>query len=130
MTETPPVPDEFDSEEELQQYIDQLHDQIEFLEEELTESEKEKLELKEELNEIEDKALHQGTSDGSGSFSSLMEPLQAMQDRIEEFEEGYLDEDSDYGLSKDDEGVKAFSEAVGADITQDPEDFKEELEDS
>jgi len=47
------VPDEFDSEEELKQYIDRLHDQIEFLEEELEKSEKTKLELEEELDEIQ-----------------------------------------------------------------------------
>jgi chromosome segregation ATPase len=53
MTEVPEVPDEFDSEEELQQYINRLRNQIEFLEEELEQAEKENLELKQELNEIE-----------------------------------------------------------------------------
>lgn len=47
------VPDEFDSEEEFKQYIDRLHDQIEFLEEELEKSEKTKLELEQELDEIQ-----------------------------------------------------------------------------
>lgn len=68
MTEVPNIPDEFDSEEELKTYIDQLHDQIEFLEEELEESEKEKLELKQDLNELEEKA-----STGSHPSSDLEE---------------------------------------------------------
>lgn len=55
MTDIPEIPDEFDSEEELKQYIDQLHDQIEFLEEELEKSEKTKLELEQELDEIQGK---------------------------------------------------------------------------
>jgi phage shock protein A len=128
MTKTPPVPEEFDSEEDLKAYIDQLHDQIEFLEEELTESEKEKLELKQELNEIENQASQ--IQAGGKGFASIMGPLESMRQRLEEFEEGYLDDDSDYGLSDDSEGTEALSEALGADITQDPENFKEELEDS
>ncbi|WP_276273608.1 hypothetical protein [Haloarcula litorea] len=123
MSEVPEVPDEFDSQEELKQYIDQLHDQIEFLEEEFEQSEKEKLELKQELNDLEEKASRGGDVDG---FQAIMEPLKAMQQRLEEFEEGYLDEDSDYGLEES-QGAKELSEVFGADITQDPEDFKEEL---
>ncbi|WP_276273609.1 hypothetical protein [Haloarcula litorea] len=55
MGEVPDIPDEFDSEEEVKQYIDRLHDQIEFLEEELEKSEKNKLELEQELDEIQGK---------------------------------------------------------------------------
>lgn len=55
MVITPEIPDEFENEEELKKYIDRLHNQIEFLEEELEESEKEKLELREDLNEIEER---------------------------------------------------------------------------
>lgn len=106
MTETPPVPDEFDSEEELKAYIDQLHDHIEFLEEELTESEKEKLELKQELNEIKNQATHSGP----GSFNSLLEPLESMQQRIEELEQGKID-DLDGGPSE--EAKENFFDAAG-----------------
>ena len=123
MTEVPPVPDEFNSEEELKAYIDRLHDQIEFLEEELTESEKEKLELKQDLNDLEEQAAQQHETSG---FSSIQEPLHAMQKRIEDLEKGYLDEDSDYGLPDH----SPLNDVFGADITQDPEDFKEELEDN
>lgn len=106
MTDTPPVPDEFDSEEELKAYIDQLHDQIEFLKEELSESEKEKLELKQELNDIENQATHSG----SGSFNSLLEPLESMQQRIEEIEQGKID-DLDGGPSE--EAKENFFDAAG-----------------
>jgi len=57
MTEIPDTPDDFDSDEELQQYIKELEDHIEFLEDELEESEKDKLELREELNQIQNSSL-------------------------------------------------------------------------
>jgi predicted RNase H-like nuclease (RuvC/YqgF family) len=106
MTETPPVPDEFDSEGELKAYIDQLHDRIEFLEEEAQESEKEKLELKQELNELED----QVSRSGPGSFTSILEPLESMRQRIEELEQGKID-DLDGGPSE--EAMENFYDAAG-----------------
>jgi len=42
------IPDEFDSEEEVKQYIGFLHDRIQFLEEELTKSEQTVLELQQD----------------------------------------------------------------------------------
>lgn len=56
MTEVPDIPDEFDSEKEVRRYIDRLRNQIEFLEEELEQTEKENLELRQELDEIEGEA--------------------------------------------------------------------------
>jgi len=117
MNEAPSIPDEIESKEELQEYIGQLQDHIQFLEEELEESEADK--LQQEITELEEKASQ------PGSFASIMAPLEAIQDRIQEFEEGYLDEDSDYGLPDE----SPLNDALGADITQDPEDFKKELED-
>jgi len=128
MTEAPELPDNFDSQEELNEHLDQLQEHIQFLEEQLEQSEKNKLELREDLQEIKDKASQPDA--GSGGFASIMAPLEAMRERIEEFDEEYLDENSDYGLSDDSEGTEALSEALGADITQDPEDFKKELEDN
>lgn len=108
MTEAPNVPDEFDSEEELKAYIDQLHDHIEFLEEELTESEKEKLELKQELNEIKNQASQ--IQAGGKGFASIMGPLESMQQRIEELEQGKID-DLDGGPSE--EAKENFFDAAG-----------------
>lgn len=106
MGEVPELPDEFDSEQELKQYIDQLHEQIEFLEEEVEESEKEKLELNQELNEIKNQATHSGP----GSFSSILEPLESIHQRIEEFEQGKID-DLDRGPSE--EAKENFFDAAG-----------------
>ncbi|WP_276273607.1 hypothetical protein [Haloarcula litorea] len=108
MTEVPSVPDEFNSEEELKQYIDQLHDQIEFLEEELENSEKDKLELKQELNDLEEQASRRGEL--SGGFQGIMEPLEAMQQRLEEFEKGKLDE---IGGGPSGEAKEEFFDAAG-----------------
>lgn len=57
MSNPPEVPDEFDSEQELKDYIDQLHDEIEWLQREVEESEKEKLKLKQQLNELQSEGL-------------------------------------------------------------------------
>lgn len=87
MTDVPPVPDEFDSEEELTAYIGRLHDQIGIPEEELADAKKEK--LREELDEIEEQASHSGEI--SGGFRGLRGRLQEIQRRIEEFEQGYVE---------------------------------------
>ncbi|QLH83776.1 hypothetical protein [Halosimplex pelagicum] len=108
MSEPPDVPGGFDTEEELKQYINQLYDQIEFLEEGVEESDKEKLELKQELNNIETQASRAGSE--SGSFSSLLEPLEEVQQRIEEFEQDKIDE---MGGGPSEEAKEGFYEAAG-----------------
>lgn len=54
MTEIPELPAEFESEDELEQYLERLYDHIEVLEETVDESEKRKREFTEELNQIEE----------------------------------------------------------------------------
>lgn len=108
MSDIPDVPGKFENEEELKAYIDQLHGQIEFLEEELTESEREKLELKQELNDIENLAAQ--SQAGDGSFSSIQEPLEAIQGRLADLEQGKI-EDLDAGPSE--EAKEEFFEAAG-----------------
>ncbi|OAQ51357.1 hypothetical protein HTG_17625 [Natrinema mahii] len=117
MTEVPDVPEEFETGEELVQYIEQLQDQIGFLEEELEDAEKDPLALRHELNEIEEKASQQARS--PESFVSLMEPLEEIRQRLVDVEEKYLDDDSGYGLSDDAEATQELSDALGYDITQD-----------
>jgi len=74
MTDTPPVPDEFDSKEELQQYIDQIEDEIDWLQQQLEESEKEKLELKQEVEELNQKS-EQVKDTGLDRIENLLEKL-------------------------------------------------------
>lgn len=54
MVGIPDTPDEFESEDELEQYIDLLYDHLESLEENPKESRASILEIKKELNQIED----------------------------------------------------------------------------
>jgi len=117
MTEVPEVPEEFETKEELIQYLEQLQDQIGFLEEELEDAEKENLALRHELDDIEEKASQQDRS--PESFASLIEPLEEIRRRLVDFEEKYLDDDSGYGLSDDAEATQELSDALGYDITQD-----------
>lgn len=117
MTEIPEPPAEFESEEELEQYIERLRDHVESLGDEPDMSEKENLEL--ELNELEAKAAR--TSD----LQAIMESIRAVRERINEFEEEYVGEDSDYGLPDDTDAKQELSEALGYDITQDIDDERD-----
>lgn len=88
MNQTPEIPEDFDSEEELEQYIDQLHNQIEFLENELEESEKENSELKQELGQLEKQA-------SQGDLQEVHSKLEKFIDTMDDIElHGTPDTDS------------------------------------
>ncbi|WP_157575392.1 hypothetical protein [Haloferax sp. Q22] len=106
MSGAPEVPDDFDSKEEVNQHIEQLENYVEYLEEQIAESETEKLDLKQELAELKEQA----SNPGSGSFASLIDPLQGMQERLKEFEEGNVDE---LGDGPSEEAKEEFFEAAG-----------------
>jgi len=50
MKDTPKIPEDIDTEKDFKQYINQLQNHIQFLEEELETSEKDKIELQQELD--------------------------------------------------------------------------------
>lgn len=75
------IPDEFEDEEEVKQYLDLLYDRIEFLEADLEESEK-KLKLKQELNDIEDKA----SASNEEEIEQIHGALEELVERIESIE--------------------------------------------
>jgi predicted nuclease with TOPRIM domain len=114
MTETPPVPDEFDSEEELKDYIDQLHDQIEFLEEELEDAEMQNLE--EEVNEVRDNVeeletiedyLDYNAENDLGQIDAI---INRFQDRLDE-----VDTSNRGGISDSNPVAETVSDITGND---------------
>jgi septation ring formation regulator EzrA len=81
MSEIPEIadpPDQFNSEKEANQYIEQLHEFVDSWEEELEKSESEKLELEEELNEIKDHVLA-STEELEDIHTGLEEVIQRME---------------------------------------------------
>ena len=87
MKNTPEIPDDFDSEEELQQYISQLHNHIEFLEDELEDSEKDKLELKQKLEEAQnssDEARYAKVAAVASILNSLEDKISETEDHLED----------------------------------------------
>ncbi|WP_121823261.1 hypothetical protein [Halostella salina] len=119
MSDHPEIPNEFDSKEEVKAYVAQLHTQIDLLAKRIEGPQKE--ELRQELNEIEPKATH--GSGGPESFAAIRESLESVQEQIEEFEERYLAEDSEYGLPD----RSPLNDALDYDVTQDVDGVGEEL---
>jgi len=77
MTGIPDTPDEFESENELKQYIDQLHNHLDSLEEKPKESGASKLEVKKELNQIEDQ-ITASTEELEEIHTALEEVIQSL----------------------------------------------------
>jgi DNA repair exonuclease SbcCD ATPase subunit len=77
MTGTPDPPDEFESEEELKQYIDQFHDHLDSLEKP-EESGASKLEMKKELDQIEGQ-ITASTKELEEIHTALEEVIQSLE---------------------------------------------------
>lgn len=124
MTEVPEVPDEFDSGQKLKACIDSFHDQIEFVEEELETSEKVKLELKRELNEIQSQARK---ADSPG-FAYLNSKLEGLRDNMERMREEAVDDRTEDLMDAADE-LSRQADKVGEETSKMEENrkqFKEE----
>jgi len=119
VTDVPDLPDEFTDEGELERYLKNLRDHIESLEAHSEESKQRKLEMKQTVSNLEQWASQ--LTRESRSADSLLEAIEKLRQRTEEFAQEYLSEDSDYGLSSDSETTEKLSEALGYDITQDVE---------
>ncbi|WP_157969462.1 hypothetical protein [Haloplanus rubicundus] len=78
MTGIPNIPDEFESEEELKQYIDQLYNHLDSLEEKPEEHGASKLEMKKELNQIEDQ-ITASTEELEEIHTALEEIIQSLE---------------------------------------------------
>ncbi|SDK13918.1 hypothetical protein SAMN05216226_1235 [Halovenus aranensis] len=106
MRNPPKIPSESNSQEELEQHISQLHSYIDFLDEEIEESKKAKVEeIQLDLEEVEEKI-----SQISGDFQSIQDRLESIQNRLEKFNEEYLQQ---YGDGPSEEAKDKFFDAAG-----------------